>query len=455
MKRISRLFFAVILMVALSFQQAAAQKYNDGLIDKTIAIVGGEAIFLSQLEGEIQVMRAQGITSDKNLRCTVLENLLVQKLFLNQARLDSLTVREDHVEYSLEDRINNILMQLGGEKETEEYFKKPVYKLKQDWREVLREQDLIGQMQQNVMSKAPDMTPAEVERFYKRTDKDSLPIISTQYKFSHIVLYPEKEAAEMAVKERLLEFRNRVLNGERFATLASLYSEDPGSAPYGGELRKAPKNLYWPAFSDAAMMLKPGQISPIVQTPDGFHIIQMIEKDGDMFNARHILLKPKYTSEDRTKAFERLDSIRTLIVADSASFEEMAMRYSQDAKTATNGGQVVDENTGATSFEKDQLRPMDYAILKDMKEGEISEPFESLDSEGRGRTIYKIVRFDKLIPSHTANLKEDFMVIQQMGNATQQRAQIDKFVDEKQKETYIKIDDLFKNCQFENKGWIK
>ena len=169
MKRISRLFFAVMLMVALSFQQAAAQKYNDGLIDKTIAIVGGEAIFLSQLEGEIQVMRAQGITSDKNLRCTVLENLLVQKLFLNQARLDSLTVREDHVEYSLEDRINNILMQLGGEKETEEYFKKPVYKLKQDWREVLREQDLIGQMQQNVMSKAPDMTPAEVDSTREQT----------------------------------------------------------------------------------------------------------------------------------------------------------------------------------------------------------------------------------------------------------------------------------------------
>lgn len=455
MKRIAKMLLAGLLLAVLSIQQAGAQKYSDGLIDKTIALIGGECIFLSQLEGEIQVMLAQGVTSDKNLRCNVLENLLVQKLFLNQARLDSLTVREDQVEYTLEERINGIMMQLGGEKETEEYFKKPLYKLKQDWREVLREQDLTQQMQQKVMAKAADMTPAEVERFYKRTDKDSLPIISTQYQFSQIVLYPEKEAAEMAVKERLLEFRNRVLNGERFSTLASLYSEDPGSAAFGGELKKAPKNLYWPAFSDAAMMLKPGQISPIVQTPDGFHLIQMIEKEGDMFNARHILLKPKFTADDRAKAFKILDSLRNLIIADSVSFDIMAMRYSQDLKTATNGGQVVDQNTGSTYFEKDQLRPMDYAVLKDMKEGEISEPFESLDAEGRGNTVYKIIRFDKVLPSHTANVKDDFMVIQNIGNSTLQHAQIDKFINEKQKETFIRIDDLFKNCQFENKGWIK
>src|SRR5574344_1150191 len=455
MNRMIKWLVAVCIFTLSATPGLHAQKYEKGLIDKPIAIIGGEAIMLSQLESEIQMMMAQGVTSDRNLRCEVLENMLVQKLFLNQAKLDSLTVKEDQVESTLEERIANVMTQLGGEKQTVDYFKKPIYKIKQDWREALREQSLTQQMQQKVMQSAGTMTPAQVEKFYKNIDKDSLPIISTQYKYSQIVLYPSKESAVLAVKERLLEFRNRVLNGEKFSTLASLYSEDPGSAPRGGELRMASKNIYCPAFAEAAISLKPGQISQIVQTPDGFHIIQMIEKDGDMFNARHILLKPKYTSEDRTKAFERLDSIRTLIVADSASFEEMAMRYSQDAKTATNGGQVVDENTGATSFEKDQLRPMDYAILKDMKEGEISEPFESLDSEGRGRTIYKIVRFDKLIPSHTANLKEDFMVIQQMGNATQQRAQIDKFVDEKQKETYIKIDDLFKNCQFENKGWIK
>ena len=211
------------LAIMLFFSCAlSAQTYKGGLIDKTVALVGNDIITISQLENEVQLMMAQGIVSDGNIRCEILENLLIQKLFLTQARLDSLVVNMDQVEADLSNRINEMMMSIGGEAEIEKYFKKPLHKLKNDWRNVLMEQSLTQQMQQKVMSDAPQMTPSEVEKFYKKTDKDSLPIISTQYKISQIVLYPSKEAAALAVKEKLLELRNRIIKGEKFSTLASM-----------------------------------------------------------------------------------------------------------------------------------------------------------------------------------------------------------------------------------------
>ena len=320
----------------------------------------------------------------------------------------------------------------------------------------MREQSLVQQKQQEVMQAAGSATPAEVLKFFQETDESDLPIISTQYKLSQIVLYPDQEAAKVSVKEKLLDFRNRILKGEKFSTLATLYSEDPGSAIRGGELGMASKNLFWPQFSDAAMALKEGQISQIVETPDGFHLIQMIKKEGDMFNARHILLKPKYTSEDRLKAFKELDSLKTLIMADSMSFQIAALANSQDLKSAVSGGLMADPNTGASLFEKDQLKPADYAMIKEMKEGDISEPFESLDDEGRsGNVIYKILKLEKIIPSHTATYESDFDTVQKIANRKRQMESIDKFIKEKQKVTYIKIDDLFKQCNFEREGWVK
>ncbi|MBR4882888.1 MAG: peptidylprolyl isomerase, partial [Bacteroidales bacterium] len=310
--------------------------------------------------------------------------------------------------------------------------------------------------QQKIMMGAGSSTPSEVEQFYKESDESDLPIISTQYKISQIVLYPDQEAAKMAIKEKLLALRERIIKGEKFSTLATLYSEDPGSAIRGGELGMASKNVFWPQFGDAAMALKPGQISQIVETPDGLHIIQMIEKSGEMFNARHILLKPKYTAADRVKAFKELDSLKNLIALDSMTFEIAAMSNSMDLKSAVNGGLMSDPNTGASLFEKDQLKPADYAVIKDMKEGEISEPIESLDDEGRsGNLIYKVIRLEKIIPSHTATYKDDYVVIQNIADRKRQTDAIDKFVKEKQAVTYIRIDDLFKQCNFEREGWIK
>lgn len=452
MKLVKSFLVSLLLLAGIG---SNAQTYSNGLIDKTIAVVGNEAILLSQLEAEVQMMLAQGVISTQNVRCEILENLLKQKLFLIQSKLDSLKVNEDNVEMELQDRMNNALTALGGEKELAEYFNKPVHKLKAEWRETLRETSLTQQMQQKVVSDAGTLTPSQVERFYKRVNKDSLPIISTMYQLSQIVLYPSKEAAGLVAKERLLEFRNRILNGERFSTLATIYSQDPGSASRGGELRMAPKSLYWPAFSDAAMALKPGQISQVVETPDGFHIIQMIERNGDMFNARHILIKPEYTSEDRNKAFKTLDSLKTLILADSITFDRAAFKHSFEGKSAMNHGIMIDENTGASFFEKDQLKPADYNAVRNLKEGEISEPFESLDNEGRGNVIYKIIRLEKILPSHVANIKDDFMVVQNVANGDLAQKAIDKFIAEKQVENYIYVDDLFKNCQFSSKGWIR
>lgn len=453
MKIIKRIALLLCLMTAIG-TSLSAQRYTDGLIDKTIAIVGNEFILLSQLESEVQMMMAQGYASDGNMRCNILENLLSQKLFLAQAKLDSLTASTDQVEMELTNRINTAIASLGSEKKLEEYFNKPLYKLKNDWRELLTEQNLTSQMQQNVMHKVGSMTPSEIEKFYKKIDKDSLPAISTQYKISQIALYPSKNEAATAVREKLLEFRNRILNGERFSTLATLYSQDPGSAIRGGELGMTPKNMFWPAFSDAAAALKPGQISQIVETPDGFHIIQMIEKSGDMVNVRHILLKPEYTSKDRDKAFKQLDSLRSKIIADSISFDLAARIYSQDPKSSINGGIMSDPNTGADYFEMDQLKPADYAVLREMQIGDISSPFESTDNEGRsGNLIYKIVRLDDIKPAHTANLNDDFMVIHNYANNQRQMEAINNFISEHQKSTLIIIDDLYKDCKFERDGW--
>ena len=440
-----------MMLIALS---ASAQKYSNGLVDKTIAVVGNEMIMLSDLEEEVQMMRAYGMLSDKSGRCEILEQMMSSKLFLMQARLDSLTVNNDNVESQLSQRLDQVRTSLGGDDAVEEYFGKSMFKLRQEWRQTLEDQTLTQQMQQEIAGKVPELTPYDVQKYVEATDPDDLPLVPIKYQLSQICVYPDREAANLAVKERLLAIRERIINGEKFSTLARIYSQDPGSARKGGELGMASKSIFWPAFSDAAMALKPGVVSQIVETPDGFHLIEVLEKKGDMFNARHILLRPEYTSDDREKGFKLLDSLKTELNKEEITFELAARFYSQDPATRTNGGQMSDPMTGSSYFEIDQLKPQDYEAIRNLKVGEISEPIESLDNEGRdGNLVYKIVKVDKIIPAHPATFQSDYTLLLDHATEAKRAEAIEEFINSKIKTTYIIIDPLFKDCVFEREGW--
>ena len=444
---------AIVLMLLALPVVASAQKYK-GVVDKSVAVVGNELITLSEVEQEVQMMSARGFASDRNIRCEILESMMRAKLFLMQARLDSLTVNQEMVEAHLSQQMDQARTALGGDEAMEAYFHKPVYKLRQEWRKQIEDNTLAQQEQQEIAKRIPEVTPYDVKMYIDTSSVDKLPVVPIKYKLSQICIYPDREAAALAVKERLLNIRERIINGEKFSTLARLYSEDPGSARKGGELGLASKSIFWPAFSDAAMSLKPGAISQIVETPDGFHIIEVLEKKGDMFNARHILLKPHYTLDDREKDFSKLDSLKTAITDSIITFELAARFYSQDPATRTNGGQMADPNTGSAYFEIDQLKPQDYAAAKDLQPGQISDPIESLDNEGRdGNLVYKIVRLDKIVPAHTATFEHDYTeLLGDVRNVKQVEA-IDQFTREKIKVTYIQIDPLFQDCEFELDGW--
>lgn len=446
---------AAAVAACLAFSAAAsAQKYQNGIIDKTVAVVGNEVIMISDLEEEMKLQNYGGYMSDMSSRCELLEQMMVSKLFLMQARVDSLAVNNDMVESNLNDRVNSIRTYYGGDAGVEKEFGKPIYKLRQEWRRSLEDMSLTQQMQQEIAKKIPDLTPYDVQKYIEATPQEDLPMVPVKYQLSQICIYPDREAANLAVKERLLAIRERIINGEKFSTLARIYSQDPGSSRKGGELGMASKSIFWPAFSDAAMSLKPGVVSQIVETPDGFHIIEVIDKDGDMFNARHILLKPEYTSEDREKAFHTLDSLKTELANDALTFQLAARFYSEDPATRTNGGQMADPMTGSSYFEIDQLKPQDYAAIRDLKEGEISEPFESLDNEGRdGNTVYKMLKVDRIIPAHPASFDNDYTLLLEQARQKKQMDAIDNFVASKIGETYIVIDPLFKDCEFEREGW--
>jgi len=452
MNKITTLLVSFCVAIALLSNGTRVMAQN-AVVDQVVAVVGSDAILLSEIEQEIMQMKAEGLPINESTRCTVLENMMIQKILLNQARVDSVFPSASQIESQLEQRLAFFANQLGSQKAVEEYFKKNIYEIKADLKDALSDQIQTQQMQAKISEKVT-ITPSEVKAFYKEIPSDSLPMINQQYEIVQIVKTPPAASqAKFNVKEKLLELRQRIIDGEKFSSLAILYSEDPGSARRGGELGFRARGELVKPFADAAFNLKPGQVSQIVESEYGYHILQLIEKKDDKVNVRHILMKAKFAPDEERDAIHSLDSLASAIQHDSITFERAARFYSDDKKTNLNGGLMVNGQSGSSRFEKDQLMPVDFFALKELKEGEISAAFESRDD--MANVVYKIVSVKRIIPAHKANIKDDYDVIQNIAKQKKQQEFFLNWLDQKKKGMFIRIDPQFAKCSFRGQGWVK
>lgn len=444
------------------------------MLDKVVAVVGNSSVSYSDMKQYanqiIEQRRAQGYTSDRDPHYEALENLMMQKLLYNQALLDSLEINQSDVVQRVEQQVQSMVDDAGSITALEKRSHMAIYHIRDLLRRQLEEQSYAQTMQQSVTSKTK-IVPGEVERFYAKLDKDSLPVIAEQYMYAHITMFPKNmKEAKLRTRERLLEMRERIVTGKtRFATLARMYSVD-GSAIHGGELEPAPLAGFVKPFADALSELKPGQVSEVVESEFGFHLIQLIDRKGQLYHCRHILLRPTYTIEEIVAPMRDLDSIVNLIKKDSLSFEEAAKRHSDDKHSKMNGGIVTnhdllerysafDAKLTATKFLREDFGAMggksidDYNAISRMREGEISQPYRSTDM--MGNELVKVVKLLKVIPPHNASLEEDYLRLEEMALAEKQEREFKAWLDKKIASMYIYIAPEFRKGDFANKNWVK
>lgn len=433
---------------------ATCTKAQNNVIDKIVAIVGEEIVLKSDIENELlHLQQSQGVvTNTLNMRDQIFEEKLIQKLLLAQAKVDSIMVTDDEVENQLNSQIEFYIQQTGSQEQLERYFGKSLEEIKNEMRPYMRDNMITQRMQAKIVENVR-VTPSEVRFFYKKLNKDSLPDIPAKYEIQQIVIKPRiTDIEKERVRNRLREFREQILNGEQtFNTLAVLYSEDQASAIRGGELGYKTKNDFVPEFSEAAFSLKPGKISKIIETEYGFHLIQCIDRQGDRVNVRHILLRPQISEEERDEAIHILDTITDYIQNQELPFEVAAQYYSMDKKTRANGGLIADENADS-KLSRDKIKDAMAIEVAKLKVGEISEPFMDNSS---GNEEFKIIKIKAYYPQHKANLEDDWSNFEEMLKRQKQQEVFLKWIKEKQENTYIHVDDMYRDIKFVYDGWIK
>ena len=436
MKQITYLIAGLALSLNLTAQPV--------IIDRVVAVVGDFNILQSDIEQQYLQMKMSGMYMAPDSRCTLFNQFIEQKLMMAQAKIDSIEIGPEQVELSMETRLDYFISQFGDEKEMEDYFGKSIFDIKDDLREAIHEQLVTDEVRRSITADV-STTPSDVKSFYRSLHEDSIPYIDTEVELAQIIAYPSySEEAVFQVKERLLEIRKRVQEGEDFGTLAILYSEDPSSAPRRGELPFMMRSELQKPYADEAWSLKAGQVSKIVETVFGYHIIQMVERRGDRAQTRHILMKPKADANAKQSAIYKLDSLRRVIVSDSITFDYAATRFSEDERTSVNGGLIVNPRTMAATFELDQLPTKDYYMIRNMEVGDVTEPYESVDHNDK--TCYKLLLLKKRTEPHRANLKQDYLLLQEMALQKKNMEVMMEWFAEKKESTYIRVDKSFRNC---------
>ena len=441
-----RRVFALVAFITLYVSTAYAQQSQ--VIDRIVAVVGNNIIMQSDIEEQYMQYRLQGGVkgSASSIRCEILEDMLFRKLMLNQAELDSITVTEEQIDSEVERYIRYYISQLGSQEKLEKYYNKTMAEIKDDLKKTLKEKQLMEEVQRGIVS-GVNATPNDVREFYNSIPKDSVPMVSAQYEIAQLVKKPPITLDEkLAVKEKLYGLRDRILKGERFSTMALLYSEDPGSAKKGGELGFQGRGELVPEFEAVAFSLKDGEISEVVETEYGFHILQLIERRGDYVNVRHILLTVKVSATALEQAYNELDSIAKLIRNDSITFDEAVMKFS-DEDDKVNGGYLVNPNTGSTMFAAEDLDQQVSVVVNRLNVGEVSNPVPMKTKNDKD--AYRLLIIKKKTTPHKANLKEDYALIQQWTMQKKRQEAINKWIDSKSNQAYVKIIDDYCDCDFQ------
>jgi peptidyl-prolyl cis-trans isomerase SurA len=425
---------------------------QDVSIDNIVAIVGQKIILKSDVETRMLQYKSRGETRS-DLKCFVFEELLYQALLVNQAKIDSLDISDTQVENELERRLSYFEDQMGGREEMENYFNKAYNEIKNGFREIVQDQLLAQQMESSI-TEGISVTPEEVRKFYKNLPKDSLPLVESEIELAQIVINPEiKEKQIDKIKETLLEYKKRVENGEDFGFFAGLYSDDIVSAENDGDLGWVRRGDLVPEFASAAFeMTTPGQVSDIIETEYGYHLIQFIERKGERIHIRHILKIPKPSTSEKQRAKSNLDSIANLIQSNKITFENAVLLYSTDEDTKKSGGILINPQNGTSSFKSSDLNPATNYVLAQMKPGELSEPFEN--ENNKGKTEVKIIKLISKTNPHVADFDTDYQLISNMAKEKKKSDMINKWIIKTQKTTYFKIDDEFKDCPFKFSGWL-
>lgn len=440
----------ILLYLFLSFNLISFAQKEGKLLDQIVAVIGNQIIKQSDINSQLQQiqnqLKEQGDTTIIS-PCEILEDLVFEKLMLDQAQKDSIVVSEAQVEAELDRRIRFFVLQIGSEKKLEEYYGKSINSIKDEFRTSIKNQLLTQQMQQKISGNVT-VTPAEVKAFYNRFPIDSLPFVNAEVEIGQIVIEPTiSKEAKAAAKEKLNTLRERILKGENFSTLAVLYSEDPGSARKGGELGLVPRGTFVPEFEAAAYNLKQGEVSKIIETEFGYHILQLIERRGEQINVRHILITPKLDGSDLLRAKNKIDSVYAILKADTLSFAEVAMRYSDDKATKDNGGLIINPQTNTTRFEMNQIDPSLFFVIDKLKVGEYSEP-QIFQTQG-GKQAYRILYLKTRTEPHRANLKDDYQRLQEAALAFKQNEITRKWISKKLQTTYLRIIPEYTTCNFE------
>ena len=426
------------------------------LVESVAAVVGNEVFYLSDIENTIADLRRNGTkTPVDQLTCNVLQEMLVSKLFMDQARIDSINVTDDAVEGDLNMRMNDAIRTAGSEDALVAYFKKSMLEIRRDIKKTLLEQQVVGEVQSKI-AKNITITPGALKKFYNSLPKDSLPVVPAKYEISVIQIDPpDNEDNKAEARQKLLDIRSQILAGKSFSTLATLYSEDLESAKNGGEIGFRVRGELEKPYADAAFSLTKNTVSRIVESKYGFHIVQLIDRKGDMVNTRHILIRPKVKAEQAAIAITKLDSLANLIRKDSIKFEKAALRFSTHKDSRINGGKLVSTNPSSriTWFTLEELNHEMYVKVREMKVGEISDPFKTTDENNN--EVFRIIKLDNVLPAHSANLKDDYQNLYDAALVKERARIFDKWVNNKIGITYIKIGEEFRTCDFLQKGWLK